>query len=665
MPTTNRQFPQKDTATDMCLTADHGHPRTIRTVLAAIALLTMAGCAQVAVSPEQTQRSEAQARVDQARADADPVALTSAQMELSRTLTGPERAEQQLTAIETAVDALELELARELYQQTDTREQWPRVDRRRATLAEGIGHWAEGDIDRAIRTIADLPLPLAEETERRRLLLLGALNVDKGNAIKGARFYSALGERLPDEPAEQIHARLWDILANVDTRQLADARERTTDPVFDGWLELALDYRQRPERLSSWASANPEHPATTGGFVEILATTGALGSLEGLRAPDRDGPIAVLLPEDKRYEGISEEIRRGIEYAREATSLGSRRDLFYIDSGTDGLSARVAVEQAIDRGASVIIGPLVKEQVSALNGLPANGPVVIALNSTPDGASLPSGIISYSLSPEQDAIAVANRMLTDGHQRVGVFAADTRLGRRARDAFVDEFTLQGGEILDEATFSDGQTDFSRELTRLLKMRSEEDGPFQPEIRDDMDAIFVAGAGEDLSLAAPQLDYFGADDLPRYGLSSVYSGNRDPRGDKDKNKTIVPISPMLLAGSAGPDHPMRLAYERAQLAGSLPRLFAFGADAAMLAAHLDVLLDGGVVSGLTGDLSLTPIGVIERSTVWGQFRDGQLRPYGTRTGLPSAESPVSPASRPAASPDATPPGSDDTFFRIVE
>ncbi|MFO7582710.1 penicillin-binding protein activator [Guyparkeria sp.] len=665
MPITNCQLAQKDLTRHMSSTADRTYARTIRTALATVALMAMAGCAQMAVSPQEAQRSEAQMRVDQARADADPVALTSAQMELSRTLTGSERAEQQLIAIETAIDALELELARELYQQTDTREQWPRIDRRRAAIADGIGHWADGDVDRAIRTITNLPLPLAPETERRRLLLLGALNVDKGNHLDGARFYSALGEQLPDAPAEQVHARLWDALANVDTRQLAQASERTTDPVFGGWLELARDYRQRPDRLSGWADANPDHPATATGFVEVLTTTGPMGAIDTLRVPDRHGPIAVLLPEDERYRGISEEIRRGIEYAREATSLGSQRDLFYLDSGTDGMSARIALEQAANRGASVVIGPLVKEQISALGGLPADGPVVIALNSPPDGERLPRGIISYSLSPEQDAVSVANRMLADGHQRVGVFAADTRLGQRARNAFVDEFTLQGGEILDEATFAAGQTDFSRDLPRLLRMQSEEDGPFQPEIRSDMDAIFVAAGADELSLVAPQLDYFGADDLPRYALSTTYSGNRDPRSDSDKQGTIIPIAPMLLAGSAGPGHPMRLAYERAQLAGSLPRLFAFGADAAMLAAHLDILLDGGVVSGLTGDLSLTPVGVIERNAAWGQFRDGMLRPYGTESGLPTTDSPVSPVRRPASAPDTTAPGSGETFFRIVE
>ncbi|MGM0517882.1 MAG: penicillin-binding protein activator, partial [Pseudomonadota bacterium] len=155
----------------------------------------------------------------------------------------------------------------------------------------------------------------------------------------------------------------------------------------------------------------------------------------------------------------------------------------------------------------------------------------------------------------------------------------------------------------------------------------DDGPFQPEIRKDIDAVFVAASGRELALVAPQLDYFGADKLPRYSLASVYSGNRDPKRDQDKDRTIIPIAPMLLAGTAGPDHPLRLTYERAQLAGPLPRLFAFGADAAMLAAHLDILLDGGRLSGLTGELTLNPLGLVERQPDWGRFEDGVLQPIG--------------------------------------
>ncbi|MGM0517972.1 MAG: penicillin-binding protein activator, partial [Pseudomonadota bacterium] len=478
--------------------------RITRAGLVAAAILALAGCAQVEVSPEDTARSEAQAQVDQAISASDPAALARARMELSRTLSGAARAEQQLTAIETAIDAGEIDLARELYQQTDTREQWARIDSRRAALAEGVGQWAAGDLDRAIRTITQLPLPLSPATERRRLSLLGVLHAEKGDTIQAARLHVALDEHLSGSVAERNRARIWSLVSNLDSATLTTARENATDPVFAGWLDLARQYRQHPGRLAIWARDNADHPAVTSGFVDVLGSTGPMSTISDLQPPTPDGPIAVLLPEDKRYRAITKEIRRGIDYAREATSLGGQRELIHLDSGTSALAARVALEQATNRGAAVIIGPLVKEQVAAINGVASGGPLVIALNSPPEGQSLPPGVISFSLSPEQDARDAAARMMIDGHRRVGVVASEASLGQRARRAFVDEFTLQGGEILDEATFEPGQTDFSGMLKRLLRMRAPDDGPFQPEIRKDIDAVFVAASGRELALVAPQL-----------------------------------------------------------------------------------------------------------------------------------------------------------------
>lgn len=623
MPTTECPLARKGLARDAQPTR---YRNRIAAGLIAAAILGLAGCAQVDVAPEDTPRNQAQAEVDRAISDSDPVALARARLALSETLSGAARAEQQLVAIETAVDAGELDLARELYQQTDTRGQWGRIDSRRAALAEGIGQWAAGDVDGAMRTITHLPLPLSPATDRRRLQLLAALHAERGDSVQAARLRVALAERLSGTPAERNRARIWSLVSGLDSATLTSARNNATDPVFAGWLDLARQYRQHPGRLAIWSRDNADHPAVTSGFVDVLSSSGAMSRIDQLRAP-AGGPIAVLLPEDEQYRAISEEIRRGIEYAREATSLGAQRELVHIDSGTSALGARVALEQAVNQGAAVVIGPLVKEQVAAISGVADGGPVIIALNTPPEDTSLPAGVISYALSPEQDARAVASRMIGDGHLRVGVVAADSSLGQRAREAFVDEFTLRGGEILDEAIFAQGQTDFSGPLKRLLRMTSEDEGPFQPEIREDIDAVFIAASGRQLALVAPQLDYFGADKLPRYALGSTYSGDRDPQRDGDKNRTIVPVAPMLLAGTAGPEHPLRLSYERAQLAGPLPRLFAFGADAAMLAAHLDVLLDGGMLSGLTGELSLSPLGLVERQPDWGRFDEGVLRPIG--------------------------------------
>ena len=608
--------------------------------------LALGGCAQMATSPQDDQRRAAQAQVDQAISAADPAALARARMALSQTLSGAARAEQQLAALETAIDAHDLALARELYQQADTQGRWQAINARRAAIARGVGEWSAGHPEQARRTIHRIPLPLDADSERRRLILLGALESELGNPLAAARYYAALDERLADDRREENHARLWNLLTRVPTDRLRRTAETTTDRPFAGWVELALTYRERPGEIDRWMTEHRGHPAIESGFVAML---GATAPMSQLTAPPPTGPVAVLLPEAERYAGITREIRAGIEYAKDNGSLG-RRELKFIDSGTDRIGARAAIEQAQRAGAALIIGPLLKEQLGALAALPPGGPLAIALNTPPSGESLPGGVVSFSLSPEQDAAAVARRMWTDGHRRVAIFSADHRLGERTREAFINEFELLGGEIVDRARFAPGQTDFSRELRDLLRVRSKSsDGPFQPVIRDDLDAIFLAVSGDELTLVVPQLDYFGAEDLPRYGLGLAYDGNLDPRGDADKDGVIIPIAPLLLAGTAGPEHPLRLTYERAQLAGSLPRLFAFGADAASLAGHIDTLLQGGTLDGLTGTLSVTATGVVERQPSWGRFRDGLIQPVDRAAGDALPESMTSPTRLPGTTP----------------
>ncbi|MFW6322600.1 MAG: penicillin-binding protein activator [Guyparkeria sp.] len=624
-------------------------PVTRRALLASLLTvgLTLGGCAQVTTAPQDDEREAAQVQVDQAIRAEDPAALARARMALSQTTSGAARAEQQLEALETAIDAHELALARELYQQADTRERWQSISSRRAAIARGLGEWADCDPERARRTIHRIPLPLDADTERRRLILLGALESELGNPLSAARYHAALDDQLGDEDQQANHARLWNRLTEVPTDRLRRAAEEADNQPFAGWLDLALTYRERPDRIDRWMDDHRAHPAIESGFIEML---GASEPTVRLRAPADTGPVAVLLPEGERYAGISQEIRAGIEYARDNGALG-KREVLFIDSGGDRIGASAALEQAQRAEAAVIIGPLLKEQLGALTALPADGPLAIALNTPPSGETLPGGVVSFSLSPEQDAAAVAQRMWTDGHRRAAIFSADQQLGERTREAFANEFELLGGEVVDRARFDSGQTDFSSELRGLLRVRTKsDDGPFQPIIRDDLDAIFLAASGDELSLVVPQLDYFGAEDIPRYGLGLAYNGNRDPRGDADKNGVIIPIAPMLLAGTAGPEDPLRLTYEQAQLAGSLPRLFAFGADAAALAGRMQTLLKGGAIDGLTGQLSVTATGVVERQPRWGQFRDGLLKPVDP---APAATLPGSITS-PSQLPNAVPP-----------
>ncbi|WP_197490414.1 penicillin-binding protein activator [Halothiobacillus diazotrophicus] len=571
--------------------------------------------------------SPAEARLNQAMASQDPKQIAQAQMQLSTRLKGTQRIEMQMRSLETAIDASDFTLANNLLAQADTRPQWSDYAPRRAQLLAGFAQWQAGQTDQALNSVSNLPLPLTAEEGIRRLSLMAAIEEAAHRPIDAARQRTALGGMLSGAEADTNQAALWNDLNSAPPQAIADAIKSESNPVFIDWLGLNLVYRTRPGELQSWIQNHPNHPAVTSGFANML--TGQ-ASATAIPMPTGNGPIIVLLPLSGDYQTISKAISDGINFAHDRLGLAGDRSVQIMDSGETLASFSQALNTALAAQPSVIIGPLLKEQIPALNNIPGNAPPIIALNTPSDGTALPPGIISYSLSPDADARATADQMIKDHKMTALVFAADNGLGHRIADAFTHEYTLLGGQILDSAYFDPSATDFSTQLRSLLQVHAPRTGVFQPTIRTDAEGIFLGATSQQSRMIVPQLDYFGADQLPRYGVGMIYNGTPNVLADQDKNGLVIPVEPILLAANAGPNDPLLGTYERASLS-QLPRLFAFGSDAMLIASDLKTLLGHQPLTGLTGTLTLSLTGEIDRKPAWGRFKQGLLQPLeGTDT-----------------------------------
>lgn len=596
--------------------------RSRNRILFAAALLTLAGCAQNPYAPTQSQ-NQAQTALNQAIASNDPSRIAQTQLDLANQLRGTARADGQMRALETAIDAERFTLANTLLGQMDSQAQWPAISARRAALLNGFIRWQRGDLAAAQQMVRDLPLPLTPDEAKRRLILLAAMDEAAQQPLAAARQRSALDERLTGQAADDNRAKLWNLLTSVPIDQLITASQTAANPNFAGWLNLALLFRSRPSELASWIKNHPNHPAVTSGFTNLLSNQ-VSSAVDIPPAANGSGAIVVLLPQSGDYQPVSSAITDGMNFAHGRLGLAANQTLQFVDSGTTLASFNSALNTALASRPAMIIGPLLKEQFAALNNLPANAPPIIALNTPPEGMALPRGVISDSLSPDADARETADQMIRDQKMTALALCPDNGLGHRICSAFSQEYTLIGGKLLDVAYFPPSTTDFSGQLRSLLGVYSTSKQSFQPKIRTDAAGIFLGATSQQVRMIVPQLDYFGADQLPRYGIGMIYNGSPDPMSDQDKSGLVIPVEPVLLAANAGPNDPMRANYERASLS-PLPRLFAFGADALLIGANLNELLNGQSLTGLTGSLSLTPTGTIERKPVWGQFRQGLLQP----------------------------------------
>lgn len=575
------------------------------------------------INPQQQQL---QAAIEQN----NPQQIAQARMALAEQMQGEARARAQMQAIETAIDAEDYPLAQQLYAKADTQRSWPAISPQRAALLAGFHEWRQDQPLNALNTVRNLPVPLTQDESRRRLLLLADIFSAMGQPLDAARQRSALDGMLSGDRADKNRSALWHELGQVPVEQLASTMKQATDPQFAGWLSLALLNRTRPGELSTWIKNHAGHPAVTSGFAQNLLKQGQTYNVQG---PSGAGPIVVLLPQNDNYKTISDAIKSGMAFARERLGLDASHALKFIDSGLTPADLSQALSQAYADQPSIIIGPLLKPQLPALGNRPENAVPILALNSPDDGKPLPTGVISFSLSPEDESRSAADRMIADHHMHALLFAADNDLGHRIAAAWAREYTLLGGTIVDQAFYDPSETDFSGQLRSLLQVEAPRKGPFQPTIRSDVGAIFLGGTGPQIAMIAPQLDYFGANELPRYATSLAYSGNPNPLVDQDKDGLIIPVEPLLLAANSGPDKPLRATWERASLDSQLPRLFGFGADALLIATHLPQLIKHQSLQGLTGKLTLSANGVIDRKAAFGQFRNGLLQPAPQNDGGP--------------------------------
>src|SRR5690606_24738290 len=119
------------------------------------------------------------------------------------------------------------------------------------------------------------------------------------------------------------------------------------------------------------------------------------------------------------------------------------------DTGSTPAEALAAYRRAVDAGVDAVVGPLSRDSVGALFETGTVSVPVLALNRS-TGAPPPPGSLSFALTPEEEAIAVAERLAHGGARRVVSIAGEGENGNRALSAFRARFESLGGSVPSEA-----------------------------------------------------------------------------------------------------------------------------------------------------------------------------------------------------------------------
>jgi hypothetical protein len=317
--------------------------------------------------------------------------------------------------------------------------------------------------------------------------------------------------------------------------------------------------------------------------------------------PGRSGvDIALVLPLDAPdYARAATAVRDGFLAAAQSASAADRcRVIAHDDKGV-----LAAFEAAKALGASVVVGPLVRDDLRRLAESRDVLPLTLALNQLDEATVLPPQVYTLALSVEGDARALARRMRDGGATTVVVIGDDSPISRRFAAAFQGEWLLAGGGPAESIRF-DARPDGLTVLRGALS-------------RSNASAAVLALDGPDAAVARSF-----ALRIPVYAISLVNQPH-EPAAMADLEGVRFIEAPWLVT----PDLPTLAKLPRRDTGNVLlDRLYALGLDAFQVArAFVRGVPERLEIAGATGQLTLAEGRHFVRDGVLAEFRRGQVVP----------------------------------------
>jgi uncharacterized protein len=493
--------------------------------------------------------------------------------------------------------------------------------------------------DRALAELDSIPQPLPREDVSDLLALraraLFALN------RPAAGITTALERERGLNNQDEVRANrklIWQGLQQSAAGNADFTAPPGSSATVTGWLELgraALTAARNPftanEDLADWRGRYPSHPANALLNEDVLPELGV-----GLDYPTQ---IGLILPLSGRQQGPGVAVRDGFLAALLQQEASKRPVVNVYDSAEMG--ATTAYRRAIADGAQFIVGPLTKDDVTAIATSGETSVLTLALNQTGDEVSQPSLMFQFALDPEDEARQVAQRVTVDGRMRGLLLLPNNEWGRRVFKAFDTEMKTLGGTIAAMRFYDPEARDYSTPITQLLLIDESRQRAnalsaaigthleFEPRRRGDAQFVFVGAQPVQGRSLRPALRFHLTDDLPVYATSDIFEP--DAEANSDLEGVIFPDMPWVISPDAVSTQ-LRTALSKhwPVRARGRGRLYAFGFDAYRLVPLLKAGKFGNEhsVPGMTGLLSVDSKGRVRRELDWAQVAGGKPNPLST-------------------------------------
>lgn len=304
--------------------------------------------------------------------------------------------------------------------------------------------------------------------------------------------------------------------------------------------------------------------------------------------------------------------------------------------------------QAQQDGVSIVVGPLLKEDVQAV--MRSNTSLNILALNQPEAVKNQPNICYFALSPEDEAYDAARHIFHEGHKNPLLLIPRNSFGSRVSKAFAQEWKKLGGGIVLAQQFgtvnelkqninsntgisltgSPVQGSLPPQQSVTIGGLTIPKAPAEDEITagasGNVDAVYIIATQPEIALLKPMIAMRAGS---RSGVT-LYASSRSSQGGTGPDFRLemegVQFSeiPML---SGGNNALMQQALSATHNDYSLARLYAMGVDAWSLASHFSQMrqVPGYQIQGNTGELTANQDCVINRKLPWLVYQQGNIVP----------------------------------------
>ncbi len=458
---------------------------------------------------------------------------------------------------------------------------------------------------------------LPPELARAYYQLASLANQNLGRTVQYCYDLIHLGDLLPSQQSAQVRQSTLSCLVSLPSGNLILMADHAQNSEMAGWVAIAelvknpdLQTPNFPDSYQRWAQKYPNHPASIL-FTNLSRVEGAAPAMTTAVGNVDASHIALLLPTTGASASSGLAVRDGFMAAYYRHPTGHTVKLY----NTAGGDVSAVYNEAVDEGATLVVGPLTKPEVNRLSDTSIRVPT-LALNNIPTKGSK-RNFYQFALSPNDDAEQAARRAYAKGYTSALVIAPGDAWGQGIANTFARQFANLGGHVQDSVSYTNSTSldPFIKNTLRAKSPNAKNNDPTLPNRRQDIQVIFLVATPDKARTIKPLLNFYYADNLPVYATSVVYNGTLDSFKNQDLNGIQFCTLPWYVSDTASVT-----SAKSNTVSANTTGLYAFGYDAYDIAINFNQLANG--LSGVTGELYLRPNQQVYRQCVWAQFKDGQ-------------------------------------------